>query len=105
MCNALKGSKASMEMDMAIIKWWTQGPSFISFMILFNVVILLKDIENIVSLRCSLQSRVTLLQNYWHCGLENSFGGWGGECARHCKMFSNTPGLYLLHTINIPTPN
>lgn len=105
MCNALKGSKASMEMNRAIIKWRTQCLSFISFMILFNVVILPKDIQNIVSLRCSLQSRVSLLQNYWHCGLCDSFGGWGGDCARHCKMFSNTPGLYLLDTINIPTLN
>lgn len=105
MCNALKGPKASMEMNMAIIKWWTQCLSFISFMILFNVVILPKDIQNIVSLRCSLQSRVSLLQNYWHCGLCDSSGGWGGDCARHCKMFSNTPGLYLLDTINIPTLN
>lgn len=105
MCDALKGSKASMEMDMATMKWWTQGLNFLSFMILFNVVILPKDIQNIVSLRCSLQSSVTLLQNYWHFGLGDSFGGWGGGCVRHCKMFSNTPGLCLLDAINIPNTN
>lgn len=101
----ITGVKGQHRDGHATIKWWIQGLSFISFMILFNVAILPKDIQNIVSLRCSLQSRVTLLRNYWHCGLGDSFGGWGGDCARHCKMFSNTPGLYLLDAINIPTPN